>query len=110
MNALWPQTVIATDALKAFAGDAGSICDPLTNIPVEELSSRSRHPAIMADAAYCILNQEAASFTYVLVHNFPLLIGGRFSLTKTFYSRKDCAPWKDTQLRQERSQLSVHFC
>ena len=50
VNALWPQTTIATAAVKfALGGDAMIQC--------------SRTPAIMADAAYAVLSREARNCT-----------------------------------------------
>ncbi len=49
-NGLWPRTTIATSAIK-FAGRG------------EPGMSRSRRPAIMADAAYAIFNRPARAFT-----------------------------------------------
>jgi citronellol/citronellal dehydrogenase len=50
VNALWPQTTIATAAVKyALGGDA--------------MMQSSRTPAIMADAAFSILSQESKSCT-----------------------------------------------
>ncbi len=46
INALWPRTIIATDALKMIPG-----IDP----------ARCRTPAIMADAAHAVLTRDAAS-------------------------------------------------
>ena len=46
VNALWPQTVIATKALNMFEHG-------------EQLEKSSRSPEIMADAAYEILSRDA---------------------------------------------------
>lgn len=51
VNCLWPKTTIATSAI-AY------------NFP-EEIMRASRHPAIMADAAYCILTGEGSGNFYV---------------------------------------------
>ena len=48
VNALWPRTLIATDALNMIPG-------------VE--ASRGRKPAIMADAAHAILTRHATGFS-----------------------------------------------
>lgn len=47
VNALWPRTVIATDALKMIPGTEPAKC---------------RTPEIMADAAHAVLTREAAGF------------------------------------------------
>ncbi|MBN8727996.1 MAG: NAD(P)-dependent oxidoreductase [Xanthomonadales bacterium] len=47
VNALWPRTIIATDALNMIPG-----------VPIE----RCRKPAIVADAAHAVLVREAAGF------------------------------------------------
>jgi len=48
VNALWPRTVIATDALKMIPGTEPAKC---------------RTPEIMADAAHAVLTRRAAGFT-----------------------------------------------
>ena len=50
VNSLWPRTIIATAAIEFSLGG-------------RELFSRARTPAIMADAAYAILNTENRSLT-----------------------------------------------
>ena len=47
VNALWPRTIIATDAIKMIAGVAPARC---------------RTPEIVADAAHAILTRAAAGF------------------------------------------------
>ncbi|WP_034460763.1 MULTISPECIES: NAD(P)-dependent oxidoreductase [unclassified Afipia] len=47
-NSLWPRTMIATDAVR---------------VHYEDEYRRSRHPAIMADAAYLIVTKDSRSFT-----------------------------------------------
>ena len=49
INALWPQTTIATSAMNLFGGD--------------EILKRSRKPQIVADAAYWILTQPSEGCT-----------------------------------------------
>ncbi len=49
-NCLWPKTTIATAAVKNLLGG-------------DNLIKMSRHPEIMADAAFFILNKNAADFT-----------------------------------------------
>ena len=49
VNALWPRTVIATAALKMLGG----MVDP----------ANCRKPAILADAAHCILTSDARRTT-----------------------------------------------
>lgn len=49
-NTLWPGTLIATAAVKNLPGG-------------EQLFQVSRKPAIMADAAFCILKRDAKTFT-----------------------------------------------
>jgi citronellol/citronellal dehydrogenase len=49
VNALWPQTTIATSAMNLFGG--------------EEILKRSRKPEIVADAAYWILTQPSEECT-----------------------------------------------
>jgi citronellol/citronellal dehydrogenase len=50
VNALWPRTAIATAAVQNLLGG-------------EEMSQRSRTPAIMADAAHIILTKPSRDFT-----------------------------------------------
>jgi citronellol/citronellal dehydrogenase len=50
VNALWPRTTIATAAIQNLLGG-------------EEMMRRSRHPAIMADAALAVLKRDSRSFT-----------------------------------------------
>ncbi len=47
INALWPRTVIATDAINMLAGVDAAAC---------------RRPEIMADAAHAVLTRAAAGF------------------------------------------------
>jgi citronellol/citronellal dehydrogenase len=61
VNALWPRTVIATDAINM--------------IPGVELS-RCRTPEILADAAHAILTSPAREFTGRFVIDEPLLRAG----------------------------------
>lgn len=49
-NALWPQTTIATAAIKHFMGN-------------DEMYQSSRFPSIMADAAYAILSKDSKTCT-----------------------------------------------
>jgi len=49
-NALWPQTTIATAAVRNLLGG-------------ESMIQASRHPAIMADAAFAILNKDSSIHT-----------------------------------------------
>lgn len=49
VNALWPRTTIATDAIRNVVGD--------------KLMRMSRTPEIMADAAYLVLTQPGRTFT-----------------------------------------------
>lgn len=49
VNALWPKTAIATDAIDLIAG--------------EEMRKQSRTVEIMSDAAYYILTRPSRSFT-----------------------------------------------
>jgi len=49
-NALWPQTTVATAAVRNLLGG-------------EAMIQASRHPAIMADAAFSILNRDSATCT-----------------------------------------------
>ncbi len=49
VNALWPRTIIATDALRVIGGEA--------------LFKRSRSPEIMADAAYLVLTRKSRTCT-----------------------------------------------
>jgi citronellol/citronellal dehydrogenase len=48
INALWPRTLIATDALNMIPGVSGA---------------NGRQPAIMADAAHAILTRAARGFS-----------------------------------------------
>jgi len=50
VNALWPQTTIATAAVRNLLGG-------------EEMIQKSRHPAILSDAAFFILQRESHSCT-----------------------------------------------
>ena len=50
VNGLWPQTLIATAAVRNLLGG-------------EEMVRRSRKPAILADAAYFILRRESRTCT-----------------------------------------------
>lgn len=50
VNALWPRTIIATAAIEFSLGG-------------RELFTRARTPAIMADAAYAIMNSQGRSLT-----------------------------------------------
>ena len=50
VNALWPRTTVATAAIQNLLGG-------------EEMIRRSRHPAIMADAALAIFRRDSRSFT-----------------------------------------------
>jgi citronellol/citronellal dehydrogenase len=50
VNTLWPRTVIATAAVQNLLGG-------------EEAMSRSRKPAIVADAAHAILVKDSRAFT-----------------------------------------------
>ena len=49
VNALWPRTIIDTEAIRLIAG--------------QEARSKARHPSIMADAAYWILTQPSREVT-----------------------------------------------
>ena len=48
VNSLWPKTTIATSAIEVF---------------FPEMLDRSRKPAIVADAAYAILNKDSQTTT-----------------------------------------------
>jgi len=50
VNALWPRTTIATAAIQNLLGG-------------DDMMRRSRHPAIMADAALAILKRDSRAFT-----------------------------------------------
>jgi citronellol/citronellal dehydrogenase len=50
VNALWPRTTIATAAVRNLLGG-------------EEMIQKSRHPAILSDAAFYILQRESHSCT-----------------------------------------------
>lgn len=58
VNALWPRTVIATDALKMIPGTEPAKC---------------RTPQIMADAAHAVLTRKAAGFSGNFLVDEPVL-------------------------------------
>lgn len=64
VNALWPRTTIATAAVEMLGG--------------ADLMARSRTPAIMADAAYAILDADPRALTgQALLDEDVLRLGGR---------------------------------
>lgn len=54
VNALWPRTIIATEALNVIAGSREQL---------EQMKMGGRRPEIVADAAAAILRKDSKTFT-----------------------------------------------